>query len=293
MKINAVIISRGYADFLAETLPLNIDHLDQICVVTSAEDLATKAVCNKNSVNFITSPLFDEKGHTFNKGACINQGLDHLHRDEETFFLHLDADVVLCHDFRRLLKHAQIRKENIYGADRVNVYGWDAWQKLKPTLTRQYQDRWFIDPGFTHRADVPEGTRFATRVVHQTYGWIPVGYFQLFHSSHEHRYNVHRGAASGTDVFFPSMWPRQNRVLLPEITCWHLDSELEHKMGTNWKGRKSRPFAPAARHEPERHQNHHHNHHHHKPEHHNHHHCHHHGYEPCPPECHNHRHEGK
>lgn len=280
MKINAVIISKGYGDFLSETLPLNIDHLDQICVVTSSDDKATQDVCNRNSVDWIPSPMLDEKGLVFNKGAGVNQGLDHLHRDDDTYFLHLDADIVLCRDFRRLLAHAQLQKDHIYGADRVNVYGWDAWQRLKPTLTRQYQDRWFIDPGFSHRNEVPEGTRFGTRVVHQQYGWIPIGFFQLWHSSANHRYNYQRGAASGTDVFFPAMWPRHLRTLLPEITVWHLDSELEHKMGTNWRGRKSQPFASKVE-QPalEGHSEHRHGHDHHHHNHHKHHH--HHGY--CPP----------
>lgn len=242
MKIEAIVICKDYSDFLEHTLPENASHLDDMVVVTHKDDKKTQAVCNKNSIHFVTTECFDEYGHTFNKGAAINVGLDHLRGED--WILHLDADIVLCKDFRRMLDRAQLKKENIYGADRVNVYGWDAWQNLKPQLSIHYQDRWFVDPGFSHKADLPEGTRLGTRVVHKEYGWIPIGYFQLFHSSHNRRYNVKRGAASGTDILFPAQWKRENRILLPELTVYHLDSELEHKMGTNWKGRKSKPFCP-------------------------------------------------
>lgn len=247
-KVEAIIVCKDYSDFLAETLPENLSQLDDIIVVTHKDDKATQAVCNKNSVHFITTDSFEEYGHVFNKGAAINLGLDQLRAED--WVLHLDADIVLCKDFRRMLRQAQLKKDAIYGADRINVYGYDAWHRLKPKLGRHYQDRWFVDPGFAHDPEGPDGTRFGTRVIHKEYGWVPIGFFQLWHSSAGHRYNVKRGAASGTDVLFPAQWPRDKRVLLPDVLVYHLDSELTHKMGTNWKGRKSQPFGPVSAHIP-------------------------------------------
>lgn len=245
MKVEAVIICKDYSDFLEHTLPENLNHLDDIVVVTHTDDKKTQAVCNKFSIHFVTTDCFTEHGHTFNKGQAINVGLDHLHGSD--WILHLDADIVLCRDFRRMLKQAQIRSENIYGADRVNVYGYEAWHELKPALGRHYQDRWFIDPGFCHADKVPSGIRHGARVLHKEYGYVPLGYFQLWHNSHGRRYNTRRGAAAGTDIMFPVQWPRENRVLLPDVVVYHLDSEVKHGIGTNWKGRKSKPFGPIER----------------------------------------------
>ncbi len=244
MRIEAVIVCKDYDDFLDHTLPENLGQLDDIVVVTHPDDKKTQAVCNKHSVHWIATTVFDEHGHTFNKGAAICVGMDNIRGED--WILHMDADIVLCKDFRRMLTQAQLQRENIYGADRINVYGYEAWQRLKPQLDRHYQDRWFIDPGFCHAKDVPTDMRLGARVIHKEHSWVPIGFFQLFHSSHGRRYNHKRGSAAGTDIMFPAQWARKNRVLLPEVVVYHLDSEPVHGIGTNWKGRKSRPFAPAV-----------------------------------------------
>ncbi len=243
MRIECVIICKDYSDILEYTLPENLGQLDDIVVVTHPDDKKTHAVCNKYSVHYVTTDVFQEYGHSFNKGKAINVGLDNLCGGD--WQLHLDADIVLCKDFRRMITHAQLNPRNIYGADRINVYGYDAWMKLLPKLDRHYQDRWFIDPGFCHSKQMPEGVRLGARVIHKEHGYIPIGYFQLFHSSHGRRYNYKRGAAAGTDIMFPAQWSRENRILLPDVVVYHLDSELEHHIGTNWKGRKSRHFGPC------------------------------------------------
>lgn len=247
MKIDCVIVCKDYSDFLAETLPANLAHLDDITVVTHPDDKKTQAVCAKYSVDCVKTEVFGEFGHSFNKGKAINVGLDNITSGD--WVLHLDADIVLCQDFRRMLTMAQLDKANIYGCDRINVYGFAAWQTLKLQLGRHYQDKWFIDPGFCHAGAVPDSTRLGARVIHKEYGYVPIGFFQLFHSGVGARYNYKRGAAAGTDVMFPCQWPRAKRVLLPEIVVYHLDSEATHGIGTNWKGRQSRPFAPPGEYE--------------------------------------------
>lgn len=259
MRLEAVIICKDYDDFLAETLPLNLPQFDDVVVVTHPNDKATQAVCAKNSVECVMTTAFHENGDAFNKGRGINIGMDHLKRED--WIIHLDADIILPHGFRNLLAKTKLDPKNIYGADRVNVYGWDSWQKLKPKMNHHYQNRWFIDPGFCHENKAPEGCKFGARVVHMEYGWIPIGFFQLFHSSSGARYNYKRGAAAGTDIMFPNLWPRENRILMPEVICYHLDSEDDHKIGTNWKGRRSRRFGP---HHGGKECHEHHGHHHHK-----------------------------
>lgn len=242
MKIEAVIVCVNYSDFLEQTLPDNIQQLDDIVVVTTPEDKKTQALCAKYSVECVKTTAFTEHGDDFNKGRGINLGLSHLRKKD--WLLHLDADILLPDDFRRLLTKARINPKNIYGADRVNVYGWDAWEKLKPRIGNTYSSRWFVDPGFCHHDEPAHGTRFGARVVHMEHGWVPIGYFQLWHAAAGNNYNYKVGSAAGADVIFPAQWPRENRVLLPEVVVYHLDSEEKHGIGTNWKGRKSRHFGP-------------------------------------------------
>lgn len=243
MRLEAVIVCKDYSDFLRETLPLNLPHFDDVCVVTHPDDKATKTVCNHLSVECVTTTDFTKFGNSFNKGRAINLGLNHLQQTD--WLLHLDADIVLPYNFRNLLHRSELNKDDIHGADRVNVYGWDAWQKIKNSKVNPYTEKWFIDPGFCHAEKAPEGMRFGARVVHAQYGYVPIGFFQLWHGSKGMQYNYRRGAAAGADVLFPAQWPRENRILLPEVVCYHLDSELKHKIGTNWKGRKSAPFKKA------------------------------------------------
>lgn len=243
MRLEAIIVCKDYSDFLEETLPNNIQYFDDVVVVTHHDDKATQRLCGKYSVECIKTDCFNEYGDAFNKGSAINLGMHHL--KQTGWLLHLDADIYLPHRFRHLLDRAQLNTKNIYGADRVNVYGYEAWQKMKKRIVPHYGYRWFIDPGFCHSEKPAEDARLGARVIHMQYGWIPIGYFQLWHGSLGHQYNYKRGAAAGADILFPTLWPRENRVLLPEVVCYHLDSEPKHGIGTNWKGRKSRPFKPT------------------------------------------------
>jgi hypothetical protein len=245
VKLEAVIVCVNYADFLAETLPYNLQHFDDVIVVTSHTDQETVRVCERNSVEHFKTDVFTEYGDPFNKGKAINLGLSNLKKRD--WLLHIDADIVLPHRYRDMLRRSMLKADCIYGADRVNVYGFENWQSLKPRLNNHYQDNWFLDPDFIHEWNQPKpsGLRFGARVIHKELGWVPIGYHQLWHTSTGHRrYNFNLGSASGADVFFPAQWPRDKRVLLPEVIVYHLDSEAEHQKGTNWSGRKSRPFKP-------------------------------------------------
>jgi hypothetical protein len=240
MRLEAIIVCKDYSDFLSETLPLNLPYFDDVIVVTHPDDKGTQRVCAHHSVECVKTTDFHKDGNAFNKGRAINIGKNHL--TQTGWLLHLDADIVLPHRFRNMLDRADLNAKNIYGADRVNIYGYEAWQKFKTKLIPHHAEKWFVDPGFAHADKAPEGARFGARVIHMEYGWIPIGFFQLWHGSQGHSYNYKRGAAAGSDILFPLLWPRENRILLPEVICYHLDSEPNHKIGTNWKGRKSAPF---------------------------------------------------
>lgn len=234
MKLEGIIVSVNYGDFLEHTIRENMPYFDRLVIVTSPQDKATQALCERLSISCVVTDCMFDRGQKFNKGMAINLGLGHLNVDG--WVLHLDADIVLPHNFRRLLDHARLDRENIYGADRVNVYGWEAWQRLKNSQHNTHSYRYLVSP-----PPHPLGSR----LVHEEFGYAPIGYFQLWQGAK--RYPIHQGNAEHTDVLFSLQWPRKNRVLLPEVFVYHLDSNAgPSKMGENWNGRKSPQFGPKA-----------------------------------------------
>lgn len=246
MILEAVTVCYNYSDFLEHTLPENLQHVDRMVVVTHPSDQKTKDLCQRYGVDCIETEVFHDGGDKLNKGRAINLGLSHLKHDG--WLLHLDADILLPHRFRNMVAHAGIQEGNIYGADRLNCKSYDHWEKHKHKISPQHQWRYMVTP--------PEEFPIGSRLLHQEYGYCPIGYFQLWHSRDKRRYPIHTGSAEHSDVLFAVQWSRNQRLLLPELFCFHLESE--RGFGMNWQGRKSKPFGPC-------HPKHHHQHSHHEP----------------------------
>jgi hypothetical protein len=238
LYLEGVTVCVDYADFLDETLTANLDHFDEFCVVTSHEDRATQAVCERHGVICVKTGVHREDPlDRFNKGLMINLGLAHLrHRG---WLLHLDADIVLPDRLRFMLNKSRLDDDCLYGADRVNVVGRESWEALKQSghLARQYHHRYLVSPAESH-----PGTRLGSRLVHNEYGYCPIGCFQLWHSRHGgRRYHFSQGSAEHTDVLFALQWPAAKRLLLPGLFVYHLESEPA-AIGANWQGRVTRKF---------------------------------------------------
>lgn len=237
MHLEAVIVCKDYSDFLSETLPQNLPYIDHLVVVTHPDDKATIALCNRYSVNCVQTTCMHEDGDLFNKGRAINLGLGHT--SGKGWLLHLDADVVLPHRFRDLLYRAKLQPSKLYGADRVNVFGYARWLALKAELDSgpHYADRYFVS--------TPDGHALGARIIHHEHGYLPIGYFQLWHAGLGKRYPIHQGSAEHTDALFAAQWSRWDRILLPEVLTYHLDSlPGPSPMGANWHGRKTPIFGP-------------------------------------------------
>ena len=134
MRIEAVTVCVGYADFLAATLPENLPLVDDLVVVTSPDDEETRAVCRKHNVFHILSEDY-RRGGPFNKARMINRAFDQIGCHD--WVLHLDADIVMPRQFRRLVDWADLDERVLYGADRQRIIGFDEWKAFK-----QYVDRW-------------------------------------------------------------------------------------------------------------------------------------------------------
>lgn len=234
MHIEAVTVCVDYSDFLEESIKENLRHLDRWVIVTSHQDHKTRALCAKYSIECVVTDIMHEKGQVFNKGAAINLGLGHLKGLD--WILHLDADIILPGRFRDMLDRADLQRECLYGADRINIVGWDTWQAYKHNREPYFSSGYFVE--------APKGFNVGARIIHKDFHFSVIGYYQLWHKSSYKKYPTNQGNAEHTDVLFSCQWARKHRVLLPEIYVLHLESE-RCEMGRNWDGRKTKWFGPC------------------------------------------------
>ena len=234
--LECVTVCIGYADFLAVSMPLNLPQLDRWIVVTEPGDNATRRLCKEYGVQCIISQDAFRHDSPFNKGRLIERGLQHT--SEDGWRLHLDADVVLPSQTRHYLKAAELDTTCIYGADRMMVKSYAVWQKVSSYL---HQHR------YTSGMYVP-GLQLGTRWTSTATGYVPIGFFHLWHSSQDQYegirsrpYPDRHNDACRSDIQFALLWDRPHRQLLPEFVVFHLESEPA-KLGANWLGRVTKRF---------------------------------------------------
>lgn len=220
MKIEAVVVSLNYGDYLAHTLESLMAFADAVQVVTSPDDDATMRVSYAHKTTLLTTRAFQQYGGTVNKGAAINEGLGWLKRQD--WLLIIDADIYVPSTLRGFIESARLDESRLYGVDRRNCAGYDNFLRCRES------GEW--------------GTLPLMRRVSISGGQPPPGYFQLFHSSmipHGPWYEDTYRYADRTDMTFARRFDR--REYLPAWVV-HLDAGTDHAGGTNWRGRKSPPF---------------------------------------------------
>lgn len=268
MRLEAVVICDGYADFLAHTLPRNRNQFDRMVIVTSPEDEDTQRLATYHHCQVVATDALNTRWGEFHKAKGINVGLAELKLDD--WVVHLDADIVLPPRAKDLMGRADLDPACIYGCDRFMLRGTDEWERhvLEPTPLHDQNIYLHLDQPW------PLGTRFWR---YDYGGFIPIGFFQLWHpaTSGHYGYPDDHSDAGRTDMLFAAQWPRRKRQLLPEVVVYHLES-ADASGGSNWNGRVTAPFTTvpeiAERKAPHRHpkpvqgrRHHHHHHHHHHP----------------------------
>lgn len=242
LKIEAVTVCVGYSDFLESVIPYNATMFHRWIIVTTDADTETREVCRKNGIECLTTNEGHKTGE-FNKGRMVARALHHTSADG--WRLHIDADIVLPRTFLKSLKMAQLVEDKIYGCDRLMIKSYDQWKKFEST---GYLDgKCFKD---SHATVFPAGIEIGTRWTGIHVGYVPIGFFQMWHSSQDEwrgvkvkPYPESHGNCARCDVQQSLQFDRCQRELLPEVIVAHLESE-PCKTGTNWNGRKTIRFGP-------------------------------------------------
>lgn len=228
-RIEAVTVSVGFDDILDYAIEHNHPHVDTLIVVTSHDDHKTRLVCQKHGVICVPTDLIHKNGRNFNKGAAINAGFNRFQFSGVR--MHIDSDCLLPDNFRRLLfNHTCLKRDFIYGADRIDIVGSTAADAVK--LFRQHNWGYLI----YSESDKKLSARYVDGLV----GYAPIGFFQLWHASKQTFYPHSNGSAAHDDIAFSTLWPECNRALLPSVICHHLVADANLKFGANWDGRKQK-----------------------------------------------------
>lgn len=92
-KLDVIIVSVNYNDYLVVSLSHNVNIFNNITVVTSTDDIMCQKICEKFKVNCVVTDVMYENGSKFNKGKAINKGIDSINKPD--FILILDADIIV------------------------------------------------------------------------------------------------------------------------------------------------------------------------------------------------------
>jgi hypothetical protein len=207
-KLDVIIVSVNYNDFLAVSLQHNIEIFDNITVVTSESDILCQKICEKFGVNCLATNLMYDNESDFNKGKAINYGINSI--SDPDFILLLDADIIV----RGNIDIENLNEELLYTSSR---YICKSYTQLNDVISNGK----ILDESFTHEGD--KG----------------IGFFQLFHINHnsidrDKVYPETSTDASWDDLIFRDKFPKREII---KNTIIHLGDPY-----TNWKGRKSNRF---------------------------------------------------
>jgi hypothetical protein len=199
-KLSCVLVSVGYGQALAETLPHNRPLFDQIVVVTTPEDETSRRVAEECGATLVLSRRCFDDDHAFNKGRMLNDGLAAL--DDPDWVVFTDADILMSDSLRAFVMGNALNPGCLY---------------------------------FTGRKD-----RTAVFSQHEDANLEPNGYFQLFHPrarSIRHFWpklvSEEFCSAGSVDSWFFQQWPVNKLILVPELRVEHISSRW---LAENWNG---------------------------------------------------------
>ena len=207
-KIDIIIVSVNYNDYLSITLPENLKYNKNITVVTIGRDKECQRICENLGVRCIVSNRIYQNGDEFNKGKAINDGIKSL--DNPDWILLLDADTFLTEDINNHLQNKLFTNDTLIICKRLIVENHDDYLKWKNGST---------DVGIFEKAQ-------------------GFGYFQLFNRKNLNGsinlYPENYTNASSSDLYFRSKF---NSKIEIESYVVHLG-----ETNKNWSGRVTKEF---------------------------------------------------
>lgn len=222
-KRTAITVCWNYSDYLRHTLPVNRKFFDDFIILTSLGDKETQEIGQKYDCKMMAAFTADA---VFNKGKAINKAIPWV---EPGWIVHIDADTLMPYPLEAWeMIFAGLDPANIYGCDRMNVPSFEMFQGVERDAA-----------GYLH---VP-GAQIMQRFCFDVFGgWVPIGFWQAWHSKHRRFYPENIPHAGDSDAIFAAQWPRSQRVLLPEASVLHLSTVDSITGMANWHGRSTMPF---------------------------------------------------
>ena len=211
-KLDVVIVSVDYNDFLEITLERNSRIFDRITVVTSSSDKRCVEICEKFGASTVVTDCMYSDGAPFNKAKAINEGMASI--SDPDFILILDADIIV----QDPIDLESLEDESaIYYKDRMMVEDYASYERFCLGF-----DDFRIDAGIL-------------TVRSETFG--PLGYFQLFKYQEKIKYIESYTDAAWSDVKFARRFRNKIKIGSPAV---HLGEEKK-----NWYGRVTEGFVPG------------------------------------------------
>ena len=205
-KIDVIITSVDYNDFLILSLENNTKYFENITVVTSNDDIICQNICKSYGVKCITTDAFYEDDFVFNKGRAINIGIESIVNPE--FILLLDADIIVTNK----IELSNLELDTLYTSDRwicYNHFQYERWRKGETPVNNL--PKYERDNGY--------------------------GFFQLFNFNNSldvKWYPSELENSSHPDLKFSSYFPKKQTI---DVDIIHLGDVKK-----NWDGRKSEKF---------------------------------------------------
>lgn len=176
-EIRAFIVCVDYAPILAETLPYNKHHFQDIVVVTAPKDKDTINLCHAEKVNCFITDDFYKYGAKFNKWLALENALEYYKKCGWLWML--DADIFIP---KQITLNLEIGK--LYGPHR------------RMALSFLPENQW-------SECEYPKNIRDFN------------GYSQIFHAqdpSIKEWYQLDWSHAGGADTFFQLQWSHENKI---------------------------------------------------------------------------------
>ena len=138
MKIECIVTSYNYGDYLYYTLPSLVRSFDKVLVVTGEDDLETIMACKRNNIEpIIIDPHVD--GAVFKKGYMIDKVLKE-HVEHKDWIILTDADIFFEEGIRDKLEKNITSQTCLYGAYRRHAPSFQDF--VKYIYDKKVSDEW-------------------------------------------------------------------------------------------------------------------------------------------------------